>query len=194
MGSRWSGPKVHEESTKYKAIVIYFCKIKLFYKLTKLLIAISRWCEPYTVHASKVIKYTLQFLFFFFIKIRCLFLLACLLPKCAFCKLLIIICRNSFWVKVNLVKLHSLQLMQCRHPGSQAKAAAASSNREGKEKMKNDDFFVGKKWNRSRSSSKNSIHFCCQRNSIKKKRGRPQLFQFQKLEIEFSSLQKVFFY
>ena len=30
--------------------------------------------------------------------------------------------------------------MQCRHPGSQAKAAAASSNREGKEKMKNDDF------------------------------------------------------
>ena len=31
----------------------------------------------------------------------------------------------------------------------------------------------------------------------KKKRGRPQLFQFQKLEIEFSfhlSLQKVFFY
>ena len=27
-----------------------------------------------------------------------------------------------------------------------------------------------------------------------KKRGRPQLFQFQKLEIEFSSLQKVFFY
>ena len=98
---------------------------------------------------------------------------------------MIIICRNSFWVKVNLVKLHSLQLMQCRHPGSQAKAAAASSNREGKEKMKNDDFFVGKKWNRSRSSSKNSIHFCCQRNSIKKREGDLNYFNFKSWKLSF---------
>ena len=75
--------------------------------------------------------------------------------------------------------------MQCRHPGSQAKAAAASSNREGKEKMKNDDFFVGKKWNRSRSSSKNSIHFCCQRNSIKKREGDLNYFNFKSWKLSF---------
>ena len=106
---------------------------------------------------------------------------------------MIIICRNSFWVKVNLVKLHSLQLMQCRHPGSQAKAAAASSNREGKEKMKNDDFFVGKKWNRSRSSSKNSIHFCCQRNSIKKREGDLNYFNFKSWKLSFHLSKKFSF-
>ena len=106
---------------------------------------------------------------------------------------MIIICRNSFWVKVNLVKLHSLQLMQCRHPGSQAKAAAASSNREGKEKMKNDDFFVGKKWNRSRSSSKNSIHFCCQRNSIKKREGDLNYFNFKSWKLSFHLQKEVLF-
>ena len=143
MGSRWSGPKGHEESTRstrYKAIGICFDKIKLFYKLTKLLIAISRWYEPYTVHASKVIKYTLQFLFFSSSKFV-VSSLACLLPKCAFCKLLIIICRNSFWVKVNLVKLHSPQLMQCRHPGSQAKAAVLGRGRKRWKMM----IFCGKK-------------------------------------------------
>ena len=89
--------------------------------------------------------------------------------------------------------MHSLQLMQCRHPGSQAKAAAASSNREGKEKMKNDDFFVGKKWNRSRSSSKNSIHFCCQRNSIKKREGDLNYFNFKSWKLSFHLSKKFSF-
>ena len=43
--------------SKYKAKIICFGRIKLvYYMLTKLLIAISRWFESYTVQASKEIS------------------------------------------------------------------------------------------------------------------------------------------
>ena len=72
-------------------------------------------------------------------------------------------------------------------------SSKGSSIREGKEKMKNDDFFVGKKWNRSRSSSKNSIHFCCQRNSIKKREGDLNYFNFKSWKLSFHLSKKFSF-